>query len=72
METLKLHSDIFKCTDLTLLKSILSDPTTTDEQRLDAAYQYDRLKAHLEEKSKKEYNANENKPIINEKYADII
>ena len=72
METLNLHFDIFKCTDLSLLKSILSDPTTTDEQRLDAAYQYDRLKAHLEEKAKREYNENENKPIKNEKYADII
>ena len=64
------HFDIFKCTDLQLLKSILSDPTTTDEQRLDAAYQYDRVKAHFESKQKNE--TDENKPIKNEKYADII
>ena len=48
------------------------DKTLSDDLRLAVAYQCDRLKAHIDEKKKDEFDENE-KPIIkNTNYKDII
>ena len=62
----------FKCTDLNILSSIIKNKDSTDEGIIDAAYQYDKVKAWLEEKAKANYNPNEAPIIKNDKYPDII
>ena len=63
---------IYECRTLQPLLEMLEDKTLSDDLRLAVAYQYDRLKAHIDEKKKAEFNENE-KPIIqNSNYKDII
>ena len=63
---------IYECRTLQLLSELWDDETLSDDLRLAVAYQYDRLKAHIDEKKKAEFNENE-KPIIkNTNYKDII
>ena len=46
--------DIFTTTDLNLLLSIINNPNSTDEEVIDAAYQYDRVKAIQDNKQEQE------------------
>ena len=63
---------IYECRALQPLSELLDDETLSDDLRLAVAYQYDRLKAHIDEKKKDEFDENE-KPIIkNTNYKDII
>ena len=63
---------IYECRTLQPLLEIWEDKTLSDYLRLAVAYQYDRLKAHIDENKKAEFNENE-KPIIkNTNYKDII
>lgn len=63
---------IYECRTLQPLLEMLEDKTLSDDLRLAVAYQYDRLKAHIDEKKKAEFDENE-KPIIkNTNYKDII
>lgn len=72
METKKSLSEIYECRTLQPLLEMWEDKTLSDDLRLAVAYQYDRLKAHIDEKKKADFDINE-KPIIqNPKYKDII
>ena len=63
---------IYVCRTLQPLLEMWEDKTLSDDLRLAVAYQYDRLKAHIDGKKKAEFNENE-KPIIqNTNYKDII
>lgn len=63
---------IYECRTLQPLLEMLEDKTLSDDLRLAVAYQYDRLKAHIDEKKKAEFDEHE-KPIIkNTNYKDII
>ena len=63
---------IYECRTLQPLSELWDDETLSDDLRLAVAYQYDRLKAHIDENKKAEFNENE-KPIIkNTNYKDII
>mgnify|MGYP003587028644 CR=1 FL=1 len=65
-------SEIYKCHDLQLLQKMWDDKSLTDDIRIAVAYQYDRLKAHIDEKKKADFDENEKPIIINENYKDII
>ena len=63
---------IYECRTLQPLLEMWEDKTLSDDLRLAVAYQYDRLKAHIDENKKAEFDENE-KPIIqNPNYKDII
>lgn len=63
---------IYECRTLQPLSEMWDDETLSDDFRLAVAYQYDRLKAHIDEKKKAEFNENEKPIIINTNYKDII
>ena len=72
METKKSLSEIYECRTLQPLLEMWEDKTLSDDLRLAVAYQYDRLKAHIDEKKKADFDEHE-KPIIqNTNYKDII
>ena len=61
---MKTLSEIYECRTLQPLLEMWEDNTLSDDLRLAVAYQYDRLKAHIDEHEK---------PIIqNTPYKDII
>ena len=63
---------IYECRTLQPLLEMWEDKTLSDDLRLAVAYQYDRLKAHIDGKKKAAFDEHE-KPIIqNPKYKDII
>ena len=63
---------IYECRTLQPLLEMLEDKTLSDDLRLAVAYQYDRLKAHIDGKKKADFDEHE-KPIIqNTNYKDII
>ena len=65
-------SEIYECRTLQPLLEMWEDKTLSDDLRLAVAYQYDRLKAHIDGNKKADFNENE-KPIIqNPNYKDII
>lgn len=72
MEIQKSLSEIYKCHDLKLLSQMWDDKSLTDDVRIAVAYQYDRLKAHRQAEADANYDKNNNEPIKNTKYADII
>ena len=72
METKKSLSEIYECRTLQPLLEMLEDKTLSDDLRLAVAYQYDRLKAHIDENKKAEFDENENPIITNTNYKDII
>lgn len=47
---------IYECRTLQPLLEMLEDKTLSDDLRLAVAYQYDRLKAHIDEKKKADFN----------------
>ena len=72
METKKSLSEIYECRTLQPLLEMWEDKTLSDDLRLAVAYQYDRLKAHIDEKKKAEFDINEVSVIRNEKYKGIL
>ena len=72
MGTKKSLSEIYECRTLQPLLEMWEDKTLSDDLRLAVAYQYDRLKAHIDGKKKADFDEHE-KPIIqNSNYKDII
>ena len=63
---------IYECRTLQPLLEMWEDKTLSDDFRLAVAYQYDRLKAHIDEKKKAEFDINEVSVIRNEKYKGIL
>ena len=63
---------IYECRTLQPLLEMLEDKTLSDDLRLAVAYQYDRLKSHIDEKKKAEFDENEKPVIKNTNYKDII
>lgn len=63
---------IYECRTLQPLLEMWEDKTLSDDLRLAVAYQYDRLKAHIDENKKAEFDINEVPVIINTNYKDII
>lgn len=63
---------IYECRTLQPLLEMWDDETLSDDLRLAVAYQYDRLKAHIDEKKKAEFDINEVPIIRNEKYNEIL
>ena len=63
---------IYEFRTLQPLLEMLEDKTLSDDLRLAVAYQYDRLKAHIDEKKKAEFDENEKPVIKNTNYKDII
>lgn len=63
---------IYECRTLHPLLEMWEDNTLSDDLRLAVAYQYDRLKAHIDENKKAEFDINEVPVIINTNYKDII
>lgn len=72
METKKSLSEIYECRTLQPLLEMWEDKTLSDDLRLAVAYQYDRLKAHIDEKKKADFDIKEVPIIRNEKYKEII
>ena len=63
---MKSLSEIYECRTLQPLLEMWEDKTLSDDLRLAVAYQYDRLKAHIDEKKKSAFDINE-VPIIRNK-----
>lgn len=63
---------IYECRTLQPLLEMWEDKTLSDDLRLAVAYQYDRLKAHIDEKKKAAFDDHEKPIIINTNYKDII
>ena len=63
---------IYECRTLQPLLEMWEDKTLSDDLHLAVAYQYDRLKAHIDEKKKAEFDINEVPIIRNEKYKGIL
>lgn len=63
---------IYECRTLQPLLEMWEDKTLSDDLRLAVAYQYDRLKAHIDENKKAEFDENEKHIIKNTNYKDII
>jgi hypothetical protein len=63
---------IYECRTLQPLLEMWEDNTLSDDLHLAVAYQYDRLKAHIDGKKKAEFNENEVPIIQNTNYKDII
>lgn len=63
---------IFAIRDLNYLYRLWNSKTITDAERIDVASMIDRIETHNRQKEKADYDVNEVKNIVNEKYKSIL